>query len=62
MPRSRFWQERRGDWALPVPLAALPGSLLSGFSDLAAASERVLAALRWLAPLSAGAGCSEHAR
>ena len=61
VPRSRFWQERRGDWALPIPLAALPGSLLARFSDLAAASERVLAALRWLAPLSAGAGWPEHA-
>jgi hypothetical protein len=62
VPRSRFWQARRGDWASPVALAALPGSLLAGFSDLAAVSERVLAALRWLAPLSAGAGRSEHAR
>jgi hypothetical protein len=61
VPRSRFWQARRGDWASPVALAALPGSLLAGFSDLAAVSERVLAALRWLAPLSAGAGWPEHA-
>jgi len=62
VPSSRFWQARRGDWASPVPLAALPGSLLAGFSELVAVSERVLAALRWLAPLSAGAGRPEHAR
>jgi hypothetical protein len=61
VPRSRFWQARRGDWASPVPPATLPGSLLVGFSQLAAASEQVLAALRWLAPLSAGAAWSEHA-
>jgi hypothetical protein len=61
VPSSRFWQARRGDWASPVALAALPGSLLAGFSDLVAVSERVLAVLRWLAPLSAGAGWPEHA-
>jgi hypothetical protein len=61
VPHSRFWQARRGDWASPVPLATLPGALLAGFSHLAAAGERVLAALRWLAPLGAGAAWSEHA-
>lgn len=56
VPRSRFWQARRGDWASPVATQALPGSLLVGFSALAGASEQVLSALRWLAPLSAGPG------
>jgi hypothetical protein len=56
VPHSRFWQARRGDWASPVAAQALPGSLLVGFSALAAASEQVLRALCWLAPLSTGSG------
>ena len=59
VPRSRFWQARRGDWASPVAEQALPGSLLVGFSPLAATSERVLSALVWLAPLGAGRALSE---
>lgn len=59
VPRSRFWQARRGDWASPVAVQALPSSLLVGFSHLAAASEQVLSALRWLAPLSTGWALSE---
>lgn len=62
VPRSRFWQARRGDWASPVAPETLPGSLLAGFSHLTTASEQVLAALRWLAPLAAGAGLSEHGK
>lgn len=62
VPRSRFWQARRGDWASPVAEQALPGSLLVGFSALAAASERVLSALRWLAPLNARWALSEPDR
>lgn len=62
VPRGRFWQARHGDWARPVATRSLPGSLLAGFSHLAAASERVLAVLRWLAPLGAGAGGCEQAR
>jgi hypothetical protein len=60
VPHRRLWQARRGDWALPVAPEALPGSLLAGFSHLAAVSERVLAVLRWLAPLSVGSGFLEH--
>lgn len=62
VPHSRFWQARRGDWARPVAPEALPGSLLATFSHLAAASERLLAVLRWLAPLTAGSSLSEHAK
>ena len=62
VPHSRFWRARRGDWARPVAPEALPGSLLATFSHLAAASERLLAALRWLAPLTAGSSLSEHAK
>jgi hypothetical protein len=61
VPRSRFWQACRGDWARPVAPQALPGSLLAGFSHLAAARERVLAALRWLAPLGVEPRLAEHA-
>jgi hypothetical protein len=61
VPQSRFWQARRGDWSSPVVPEALPGSLLSGFSHLPAAAERVLAVLRWLAPLGAGSSLLEHA-
>src|ERR1700674_1776881 len=62
VPRSRFWQARRGDWASPVAPESLPISLLAGFSHLTTASEQVLAALRWLAPLAAGADLSEHGK
>jgi hypothetical protein len=54
VPVSRFWQARCGDWATPVAPEMLPGSLLAGFSRLATANERVLSALRWLAPPTAG--------
>jgi hypothetical protein len=62
VPRSRFWQSRRGDWASPISPEALPGALLAGFSHLAATAQQVLAALRWLAPLGAAASGLEHAR
>jgi hypothetical protein len=61
VPRSRFWQSRRGDWASPVPPVALPGSLLAGFGHLAGAAERALSALRWLAPLGATGSFLDHA-
>lgn len=62
VPRSRFWQSRRGDWASPVPPAALPSSLLAGFGQLAGIAEQALAALRWLAPLGATGSALDHAR
>jgi len=62
VPRSRFWQARRGDWARPLAPETLPSSLLAAFSHLVAVSERLLAVLRWLAPFTAGASGSEHAK
>ncbi len=60
VPQSRFWQARCGDWATPVAPETLPGSLVAGFLRLATASERVLAALRWLAPSTGGPGLWER--
>lgn len=51
VPGSRFWEARRGHFAAPVAVETLPGSLLEAFTA-AAPSERVLAVLRWLSPLS----------
>ena len=63
VPQSRFWQARRGDWAVPVLARALPGSLLDRFASRAEGmGEQVLAALRWLSPLSRSAGLPEHGR
>lgn len=55
---SRFWQATRGRFATPVDPAALPESLLAAFSGLAQPSERVLAVLRWLSPVTSGLGLS----
>lgn len=52
VPQSRFWQARRGDWARPIAVSALPGSLVEAFASSPTPHERVLAALRWLSPLS----------
>lgn len=50
-PRTSFWREGRGRFAVPVATEHLPGSLLERFpgSDLAA---RVVALLRWLSPIT----------
>jgi hypothetical protein len=50
---SRLWEARRGHFAAPVALEALPGSLLEAFTATAP-SERVLAALRFVSPLCGG--------
>jgi hypothetical protein len=55
---SRFWQATRGRFATPLAAAALPESLLAAFSGLAQPSERVLAVLRWLSPVTSGLGLS----
>jgi hypothetical protein len=52
LPQSRFWQARRGDWAMPLSAEALPGSLLAAFAAQGQPCEQVLALLGWLAPLS----------
>lgn len=59
VPQSRFWQARRGDWVLPVAGEALPGSLLAAFGSIAQPAERVLAVLRWLAPMRPGCGSGQ---
>ena len=56
VPRSRFWEARRGRFALPVAIESLPGSLLAAFSESAEPSERVLLVLHWLSPLTTGQG------
>jgi hypothetical protein len=53
VPGSRFWEARRGRFAAPLAVEALPGSLLEAFSA-AVPGGRVLAALRFLSPLSCG--------
>jgi hypothetical protein len=56
-PSSGFWQAMRSRFAPPVEEALLPGSLLERFGP-PEESKRLLAVLRFLAPLSAGATCS----
>jgi len=56
-PSSGFWQAMRSRFAPPVDEALLPGSLLERFVQ-PEESERLLAVLRLLVPLSAGANCS----
>lgn len=58
LPDSRFWEARRGRFATPVAVEALPGSLLEAFTG-AAPSGRVLEVLSFLSPLSCG--CREQA-
>lgn len=53
VPCSRFWEARRGRFATPVAVEALPGSLLEVFTG-AAPSGRVLEVLSFLSPLSCG--------
>ena len=53
LPVSRFWQARRGHFAAPVAVEALPGSLLEAFTG-AVPIGRTLAVLRFVAPLSCG--------
>jgi hypothetical protein len=58
MPTTRFWDARRGLWARPIDLASLPEALLGAFTGKIDPAERVLAALRWLAPLGGSGGGS----
>jgi len=57
---SRFFAGAQGGFARPVAGDALPVSLLEAFATLADPVERVLAMLRWLAPLSLGSVGGEH--
>lgn len=58
---SRFFEALRGRWPRPVAAAALPGSLVAAFSAIPLASDRVLAVLRCLLPVTGGAGRCGHA-
>jgi hypothetical protein len=55
-PASRFWLASRGRFARPVASQALPSSLCSAFDGLVEAPSRVLAVLRFLAPITTGQG------
>ena len=54
-PRSSFWSTGRARFMPPVDEQSLPAALLARFGQTDAA-ERVVAALRYLAPVTAGAG------
>lgn len=58
VPVSRFWEARRGRFAVPVVVQRLPGSLLEAFTEAADPSGRVVAVLRFMSPLSCG--CREQ--
>jgi len=52
---SRVWQAARGRFATPVRAEALPGSLLGTFSEISDLESRVVAVLRLVSPIRAGA-------
>ena len=54
-PSGSFWRAGRARFAPPVDETLLPASLLERFGHSDAA-ERVVAALRYLVPVTAGAG------
>ena len=54
-PSGSFWRAGRARFAPPVDETMLPASLLERFGQTDAAA-RVVAALRYLAPVTAGAG------
>jgi hypothetical protein len=53
---SRFFLAARGRFALPLAIAALPSALLEALCGPGATTERVLAVLRFVAPITTGAG------
>ena len=52
---SRVWQAVRGRFAAPVRAEAMPGSLLGAFSEIGDPESRVVAVLRLVSPIGAGA-------
>lgn len=52
---SRVWQAARGRFAAPVRAEAMPGSLLDAFSGNSDPESRVVAVLRLVSPIGAGA-------
>jgi len=53
---SRIFVAVRGRLARPIAIEALPGALLELFSGAGEPVERILAVLRFLAPITTGAG------
>jgi len=54
VPSTRFWRRGRAELAPGASEASLPGSLLSAFSAVGDARERLVAVLSWLSDLSVG--------
>jgi hypothetical protein len=52
---SRVWQAARGRLAAPVRAESMPGALLGAFSEISDPAGRVVAVLRLVSPLGAGA-------
>ena len=55
-PHTTFWRAARARFAPPVDESLLPASMLERFCQ-PAASEHLLAVLRFLGPLTAGSNC-----
>lgn len=55
-PASRFWIEARGRLVRPVNEDALPSALLEVFPGAEELEQRTVCALRFLAPITTGAG------
>jgi hypothetical protein len=53
---SRFFEVARGRFARPLTIEALPSALVDVFCGTGEPTERVLAVLRFLAPITTGAG------
>jgi hypothetical protein len=56
-PQTRFWHAARARFMPPVAEVSLPGSLVERFTQDADA-DRAVAALRFLAPVTARSGCA----
>lgn len=54
VPRSRWWAQHRGLFAVVVDGEELPGSLLTAFGGIEPIADRVVAVLKLLASLPAG--------
>lgn len=55
-PTSRFWREAQGRLSRPVASDALPSALLEAFGGAEDLTGRLLRALRFMAPVTTGAG------
>ena len=52
---SRAWQAVRGRFAAPVRAESMPGALLGAFCEISDVANRVVAVLRLVSPIDAGA-------